>query len=577
MSSTGNGYFMDSYKGSGELFKYLWSISARIPITGSEMEVLKIRKLYHKFIVHLYVSTCLKSIKNRDFETHITVPIYSGLIWGKLKRSVATQYLRELNIIRFTNHYHSNNGNGKCREYRLHVKIFNKAQSIAVRNIKQEWDSLIEGFKYPQKVNLFTGRPVTTSLKHKMSTCYNNKPDFEIPELIKESIKSLLPCPFNPHDIMPWLERAKEKFKHVQKEYIKVKDQFKQKFPNMSYKEKRKHPKYYPTYRKYNKAKGLLINMNLAFNTIMNQNPELIDKYTNDGKQLMQYKAAYSPQGSGRVTEIHGGFQGITTPCKLLLLNEADTFNYDLKNSQAMILADELKEGGIQCDWLNDYIAGKIDKEKLAEEVGITVECWKECFYSTIMGAETGPYGAIFNNIHNEIEDYRQAKKIHKKFLMIIKEMLVACNKWRDYLLYSVSQRYMYKHNNYHWRNVCNMRFKGYAATKDNDNVEIVETDNGEVIKNLKTLGKLKRELAAFFLQGREAFFIHSLTIACAKHDIPVYKNEHDGVITGKKIPIELVRKISNEVGLPQLDLTIKPICSVNKKDLFEKFLCNIE
>ena len=574
MRNSSHGYFMKIYKGSRELYKYLWSISEGIPITGSEEEVLETRKLYHIFITHLYVSNCLESIKNEDNKEYITTPISSVLIWSKLNRKVATQYLRELDIIRYKPHSHSSYGKGRCREYRLNINIFRKAHSIDSNNVILEWESLLEGIRFTQKVNLFTGRPVTTSITHKMSTLYKNEQDFDIPDLIKESINSLQPCPFNPYEIIPWFKRAKKKFLVCKKVNNELKKELRIKHPDLKPEEIRKLLKCYPEYHEHNKAQGLHINMRLAMNTILNQNPTPIDTYADNGKQLWQYQAAYRPQHSGRVTEIHGGFQSINTPCKLLLLTGVpDIYNYDLKNSQAMILADELIECGLRCPWLDDYITGKINKEDLAKKVGISVACWKQSFYSIVMGAEEGVFGAVFKNIHSEIGDYKKSEIKHQLFLKVIKEMLDACENWRETILKGVTERYMYKHKYYYWKNACGMTYKGYAAKIEEGEIKIINTENDEELTNKNRLKTLKRELAAFFLQGREAYFIHNLTIACAKEGIPVYKNEHDGIITGKKIPEKLIKRTANKAGLPNLKLDIKEICSENKRNIFKKFL----
>jgi|GEM_PF-3325972 len=38
-------------------------------------------------------------------------------------------------------------------------------------------------------------------------------------------------------------------------------------------------------------------------------------------------------------------------------------------------------------------------KEDLAKKVGISVACWKKSFYSIIMAAGEGVFGAVFKNI----------------------------------------------------------------------------------------------------------------------------------------------------------------------------------
>lgn len=566
-----NGYILKSYKGSLEEYKYLWSLSGKIEFPRSAIKQKAARRMYHEFIVHLRVSTCLRSIKNHAWDEQITVPISCRLIEREFGRDFDVDMLKKHKIIQITRHSHSAR---KCKEFRLSHKHFNQAQSISFSSVIDEWQSIFERYKYPYNVNLFNGRQLKTVQKHRMSTKYKNIPDYEIPLLIKHSLKSLQPCPINPHSIIPWLKRANDNFIESKRLLHLFRKNYKQKHPKSTVIDMKGHPKYKTLFQKYNKAQGLLNNMLIAIRTICNQNPTLNGQFTDNKLPLIQYKAAYMPQLSGRVSEIHGGFQTLTTPCKKLLLGGVpNIYNYDLKNSQAMILADELKICGFPCDWLEQYIATDNMKTILAKKIGVSVGCWKECFYSVVMGADTGKFGAVFKSIRKEVLDYDEAEVVRNKFIRIIQPMLSACEKWRNHVLLETPKRYMYRHNGLHWKNACKMVFKGYEVDDTEDTVKIIDTDKGVVITSKAGLEKVKRKLAAFILQGREAFFIHNLTIACSKHQIPVYKNEHDGIITGKKIPETLTHKIAKEVGLPSLKLDIKSICNDTKWKSFTEYL----
>ena len=101
----------------------------------------------------------------------------------------------------------------------------------------------------------------------------------------------------------------------------------------------------------------------------------------------------------------------------------------------------------------------------------------------------------------------------------------------------------------------------------------ILSSDITKPITNKKTIKKIKRSLTAFILQGQESCFIHNLTILCSKNGIPVYKNEHDGLITGKKIPDSLIEKAAKKANMPPPVFEIKSICSDAKRDKTIKFL----
>jgi len=114
------------------------------------------------------------------------------------------------------------------------------------------------------------------------------------------------------------------------------------------------------------------------------------------------------------------------------------------------------------------------------------------------------------------------------------------------------------------------------AASKDRSCLISCENPNKPIIDigDIHIINYLKRFLASFILQGQEACFIHHLTMLCKKINIPVYKNEHDGLIVGKKIPQKLVvvaARLAKTKSTPTLN--IKPICSDAKRNKIIKHL----
>lgn len=112
------------------------------------------------------------------------------------------------------------------------------------------------------------------------------------------------------------------------------------------------------------------------------------------------------------------------------------------------------------------------------------------------------------------------------------------------------------------------MRHKRYGLDR-NDNIVLMESvemhkkePEKHEIKIIKRTSEIKRKLAAFILQGQEACFIHQLTLLCTEKKIKVMKNEHDGIITNKPIPIELVTEASILAGLEGAELDKKDLAS---------------
>ena len=319
----------------------------------------------------------------------------------------------------------------------------------------------------------------------------------------------------------------------------------------------------------------------MCLNTILNQDPRRLGEKTEKGDPLYEYQAAYTPQNSGRITERHGGFQSASQYFKHLFFRDMEGlyYNYDLKNSQANILLQELKACNqvlkptkqFKTAWLESYLEDPNQKNKLAKKIGLPVAIWKDCFYAVIMGAEARrKTGAVYKKISEHFQgNPTKTQKVHRLFIEETKELIQVTEKWRNYLYKTKNRRYHYEHGGIkYWKNACNMHYKDYGIIKDKNKKTVLINrlkDNKIVISN-KTINKCKRELAAFILQGREACFIHNLTILCSKNDLPVYKNEHDGIITGKKVPDRLVDMAAKKAKLEDPVLEIKDLCPREKR-----------
>ena len=553
---TGSGYITKNYFVSKKTYNFFCSLTDRIEFTGETPEETNAnRNKYHRFLSHLYASTVTlkldsdkQELKNKGY-----IPIFSRLIEKEFGREFDAYVLRDLKLIEIKPHV-----TGKSREYRLKQTIFRKAFKIEASYAKEAWNEMVKDgqLKTWVRVNLMTGRYYDTRKRHKLLTDDGLTLSTNIPKVVKESIKSLTPCPFNP-------KHSGEYINALEKKYIRERRKFKGiKKTSSRYKQARKE---------YLTAQGRYHNDRLSQITILNQFPIPIEEKTTKGDRLFQYQAAYKIQNSGRVTEIGGGFQGVSRVVKHLLLKDIkNIYNYDLKSSQANILLQELHYAKIKCRWLENYLNDPELKNKYAKRVGIDVDTWKTCFYALIMGAESksaNKHKAVYKNILGYFKnDKPQAKKPFKKFLKITKKLTRATRKWRDYLYNTKDRRYHYQHKNVkYWKNPCGMKFKQYGIIENQKREDVlIDMKSGETANKRKTAG-VKRKLAAFMLQGLESKFIHHLTILCDQNNIPVYKNEHDGLITGKSIPKSLITRASKRSGLKNPILDIKPLCSKSK------------
>ena len=166
-------------------------------------------------------------------------------------------------------------------------------------------------------------------------------------------------------------------------------------------------------------ARGRYFNERSSQNAILNRYPTLAQTTTEKGKPLFEYKARYSIQTSGRISEIHGGFQNASKVFKrAFLLYVPEIYNYDLKSAQATILNHELTLSRLKSPWLESYINNSQAKYRYANKVGIPVGLWKDCFYALIMGAEAeNQFGCDIQKYSQSLSGCFKGKKSFQKVL----------------------------------------------------------------------------------------------------------------------------------------------------------------
>jgi len=568
---SGAGYIQSNFPAPRILFKYLWSLTEDIGLKGKPKEVREEREMYHRFIAHIYVNM---RTQVRDLDTfqgrNGYVPIYSRLIECEFGREFDKMKLRDADIIESNM---PNQLTGKSREFRLTDKIFNTAMKIEFDSLYKCSDNLLCKKKKAKKaydlVNLMTGRLHKQRQRSEFSKKGGNIDYANLPKLIKKSIKSLKPCPFNPQYIHGWVEKLRKKYKYERIKFKKIKKQFAE-----------GSDEYGAAEKDYRRAFGRYLNDQLSLQTILSQKPKkLKNRKSTDGGPLYKYKAAYSIQSSGRISEINGGFQNACQYFKHKFCRHVpNIYNYDLKNSQAAILIEELEKCGFPCPWLKKYVENPDMKKELAKEIGIPVDLWKDCFYALVFGAVADSrHGTIYNELEDHFEgDLKKTEKAFRSFTKVLSELTKVTEEWRDYVYESKDRRYYYQHGDFiYWKNACGMHFKDYGIRKTKEgNIQLYDKlGNDERIESKRGINKCKRRLAAFILQGQEACFIHNLTIVCSGNNIPVYKNEHDGIITGKKIPQELIGEAAKKANIRSPEMKIKKFCSKEKRAWWKRYV----
>ncbi|BBO72718.1 hypothetical protein DSCW_01350 [Desulfosarcina widdelii] len=557
----GRGRFQKKYRTTDALYRFLKdTVDAKLSnVPDSD------QGLYYRFVAHVCASMLIVD-KHSDQDGPF-IPIYSGLIKRELGRGFKVHKLKDANVIEIKP---ESIQRGKSREFRLVGDLYRAVVKLPYENVNQRWRDLWlkrtgSGKRSPM-VNLMTGQRWRSPVISRFRYVNKHGDDFNTPTLIRRSIKALQPFPFRPKKAGTFVNALERKMKHCQSEFDEAK--------RTSGEDSVKHKE---AQKKLSKARGRLNNCRKAQSTILAQFPVLLsDADGND--PVYTYKAAYTIQKGGRLSERNGGFQSASKVFKNLCMAGINgLYNYDVKSSQAYIFHHELEYSGIKCPWLYNYVNGTVNREDLAESVGLSESKWKRVFYSLIMGTFLwNKKGKIYKLISKE-NDYeilrinRHLRALHEHFKPLIK----ATNQWGTYLYYCNDKRYIYRHSGLkHWKNACGMKFKekGLRESPNSKPILIDRLKGNKELRKPKHIASCKRALSAFMLQGQEAAFIHHLTILCSEDGIPVYKNEHDGLITGDIIPQKLITMAGERSGFETPTFEIKPIVSKEKKAEFVKY-----
>lgn len=539
-----DGYILKKHPAPRILYNYLWDLTKSI-------KDIKLRSKSQHFLGHLYASTSTKHLKKN--ETAEFIPIGSRIIESEFTREFKVQRLVKMGLIEFKNHCHSIPGvKNRCREFKLTDEVFNEANKIEADAIFLMWENMIQTGKYSGMVNLMNGRTIVTRKKNELKK-EKGKYNPNIPSFIIDSMKAIQSCPFNPVEVLYLVKAKRDKYTAAVEQLKEIKSE------HGSSSEEYEQAK---TLK--NRVFGKYINDLTALKTIMLQEP------TPFQHRFFEYNAAYAHQTSGRIHEINGGFLSASKPFKALFLQDlpCPIYNYDMKNAQAEILLQEFKHSGLPCPWLENYLKDPNSKQRYADKVGIPVKIWKKIFFSIVMGGDAySPEGTVYSALLEHCKgDDGQTEKILEKVKYHLDELLRATSEWRIYLYKGNDKRYMYKHNSLHWKNACGKRLNDFGVITVKGKPKMVDRDDNLLDEESEIkLPEIKRKIAAFILQGQEACFIHHLIILCKKQNIPVYRYEYDGLMTGAPIPLPLVKKAAKQANMVTPKLELKDICSDHK------------
>ena len=467
----------------------------------------KQKEEYHKLFVHILNHNWFSRGKD-EIEKNIRYnkfcPISRDFIRGNFHSRLSLYSQYGLEIFDTTNY---NIEKALSREYRFKRKVISQLNYFLIEN-------------YTNLVRLTDGKKVG-SIKIKTNiTTFIEKDGIKHnqPLFLVNAIKALSPAPLNTAYTQKYLKHVNTLAGNVAEDSVLG--------------------------RKYDKILASIMKFGIAImpytESIVNSNTRL-------------FHASYEISTTGRIYGLLGGFQGCPRYIKHILLKDIECYNYDMANAHISILLLEFEYCNLDTKWIRTYL--KRGKEYYAKELGVSTSIWKKCVYALAMGGSLRKYvtvknrlqkGAVYGILYNN--NPSSAGRLLLKFKKMTKDFITVRDRWYKIILYTYNKRYHYKSNGKtHWKNACGKHFKRI---------------NYDKIASSDLKAQWKRKIPAFIVQGMEACFIHHITIICDANNIKVFHNEHDGIITDKKIPQKLVDIAIEKSGLTTAVLRLKPICT---------------
>ena len=246
-------------------------------------------------------------------------------------------------------------------------------------------------------------------------------------------------------------------------------------------------------------------------------------------EEICVYHPSFRPSYTDRVSELGGGLQACSREFRAAALTGIPHFNFDMKSSQLWILFEITNHQP-----LREYVA--ISKTVWAAKLGVDVDRYKEILYGLIFSAGCLQIESITGKhiVHNSDGTHKKTIKkappvddalVREHLAPILDAIKIALDKI-DHSKKSDDQRDYIE-------NACGSKL--YVSEYD------------------------RKQQLAFVIQGQEAAIIHMLTLMCHSEGIPVYSNQHDGIITGRDIPPELIDECKSITGI-DFSLELKPI-----------------
>jgi len=221
-----------------------------------------------------------------------------------------------------------------------------------------------------------------------------------------------------------------------------------------------------------------------------------------------------------------------------------DLHNYDIRSAQPSILWGLMKERDINSSFLRSYLDNPNAKYEYADKTGLTTKTWKALLCAMCMG------GYLPKDIHRSEGDIRHLleadlgcslKAQYRQIYNVVQPFWNDIRRWQDRFIKWIENTRYQGRGGYWIRNKVGCRMQ-------------VPT----LLRMRKNRGWLPPAIA-FILQGREAYFIHTLTVLLDDTNVEVIGNQHDGLVTIGRIPSFVIETAKSACSMPYIYMDDKP------------------
>ena len=401
---------------------------------------------------------------------------------------------------------------GLSRVYFIREPFFTEAVSLTDNLTTQE-------ILNSPRVEFFSGRSPQRKFKgRKIFRDKNNNPESEVLQLTLQALQTCNPVCCNIRAIKEHVDTLAMALKTAEAKYGK-------------------------NSKEYQTVFGRYLNDKFCYESLLDHSARL-------DEDILYFHPIYEVCSTGRLVMVGGGLQSASRAMKAAAysnLSSANIHNWDLvschPNLLIQLIEDELK---YEPQSLKHYLENGA-REKMAEEVGITVSTLKQIILAYLNGARISrsatkiPFSrnTVINLLEEDFNDDR--KKIGFALLGI--------NEVTQGIRQDVEPFHRY---------ILNDWLTKYGISKGRSG----KTIKNDVRKSLPIRNASLGKVVSFILQGREQLLVGSILRRAITEDCKVMCHEHDGFVLDGNLPAGILEAAKKETGIRYASLKEKSFVS---------------